>query len=248
MKLLLWLYVICSIFIFFPLHIFAYGIYTKASEGYDISFPQCYQSYPQKPFSFIIIGINGGKAFTQNPCLLDQFYWAKKENATISLYINLNFPSGKTTYFGMSGVKGTCKKSNIACQAYNYGYAAADFAFTYASSQLVRAPMWWIDIELTNSWSDTTALNDEVLQGAKDYLQAQNIDIGIYSIKSNWNDIMGETFIPRQNVSNPLQNWVVGDGIEADASSYCLQPFIAGSWTGLVQYASDIFDSDYACG
>lgn len=51
---------------------FAYGIYTGGMTGNDISYPQCStSSYPQN--SFGIVGVTGGRAFTDNSCLSKEF-------------------------------------------------------------------------------------------------------------------------------------------------------------------------------
>jgi non-ribosomal peptide synthetase component F len=53
----------------------AYGIYTSGTTGNDISYPQCSTStYPNN--SFGIVGVTGGKAFTDNSCLSQEFAWA----------------------------------------------------------------------------------------------------------------------------------------------------------------------------
>ena len=38
------------------------------STGYDIAYPQCSASFPADP-GFGIVGVNGGKPFSANPCL-----------------------------------------------------------------------------------------------------------------------------------------------------------------------------------
>ena len=39
-----------------------------SSTGYDISYPQCNVSFPASP-GFGIVGVNGGKPYSANPCL-----------------------------------------------------------------------------------------------------------------------------------------------------------------------------------
>src|SRR5437763_13476764 len=108
--------------------VFASGIYTGGTNGNDISYPQCStSSYPQN--SFGIVGVAGGRAFTDNSCLAQEFVWARALSTPASLYMNLNSTIGSTASKGMTGPYGNCKKSNKLCQAENYGYNAAQDAY-----------------------------------------------------------------------------------------------------------------------
>jgi hypothetical protein len=147
----------------------------------------------------------------------------------------------------MVGPAGNCAKSNTSCQAYNYGYAAAEYAYLSARSQVIDSSMWWIDIELANTWSDTVSLNASVLSGALMYLHAHGITVGIYSVESNWTAIMGDTFTSMDTTLTDIPNWVVAYDEDVPVSSFCSQPFIVGSQVWLVQYTQEIFDGDYAC-
>lgn len=65
--------------------------------GNDISWPQCGKTLP-KGQAYGIVGVNGGKATTTNPCLADQLKWANGSTNTnpkqpkIQLYVNTANP------------------------------------------------------------------------------------------------------------------------------------------------------------
>jgi hypothetical protein len=222
--------------------------YTRQTTGYDISFPQC-ASRSLPTGSFGIVGATGGRAFTANSCLASEYRWAQVGTRVApSLYMNLNYPSGTTASQGHSGPAGTCTGTDMACQAYNYGYNAAAYAF----NQGITFTMWWIDIETENSWSDLPSLNDEVIEGAVDFIQGHGATAGIYSTPSMWSSIAGKTFQPGtipipggKRVGVPVvANWVPGGSDSSCAGASTLYP---NGKVWLVQYASSPYDADYAC-
>jgi hypothetical protein len=76
-------------------------MYTGGTTGNDISYPQCStSSYPQN--SFGIVGVAGGRAFTDNSCLSSEYAWAHALSTPASLYMNLNSPIGSTASNGYS--------------------------------------------------------------------------------------------------------------------------------------------------
>ncbi|MBM2809631.1 MAG: hypothetical protein HW416_390 [Chloroflexi bacterium] len=215
--------------------------YPSGATGLTISFPQCDSPYPQAPFGFAIIGVNNGRAFTRNPCLASQFQWARSGRQPPGLYLNLNYPSSTTASAGMTGPAGACTREELSCQAYNYGYAAAESAVSIAHSQAATAQMWWLDVETENTWSYITALNARVIQGAIDYLRGQGFGVGVYSTRYQWGEIAGTA-----NVGLPT--WVGGDPSLDRAPSYCSQ---ANSWgggpVGLVAFSTGPIDGIYVC-
>src|SRR6266480_2425330 len=81
--------------------------------GNDISWPQCGGAFPTKA-GFGIVGVNGGRPFTQNPCLGPEWQWALSNKGAPAYYMNLSNP-------------GTADPAG-------YGAQAAAYAFNYASS------------------------------------------------------------------------------------------------------------------
>jgi len=218
-------------------HTLAY--YTSSRTGNDISYPQCGTSnLPQNAFG--IVGITGGRAFTGNPCLSKEFAWASNLPNPPSVYMNLNAPIGPTASEGMSGPYGNCAKEDGLCQAKNYGYNAAQYAFSYAADQDVLSPMWWLDIEVANSWSSDTSLNQRTIDGAvRFFAEQEEIAVGIYSTPSMWSSIT-------ENYRNHLPAWFPAGSMPPE--TYCSSKY---SFTGgpvyLVQYISNGFDTNYAC-
>ncbi len=188
-----------------------------------------------------MIGINGGREFYQNPCLAIEYDWARTAPASPSFYMNVNAPVGRAAFEARTGPKGDCALGDDPCLSYNFGYGAARLAYADANSQEASAPMWWLDVETTNSWSDNLAANAQVIQGAVDFLQAQGATVGIYSTPGQWQQIAG-TFAPG------LPVWVAGAVDADDAATFCTPAYgFGGGKVWLVQYPSGDFDGDYAC-
>src|SRR5579864_6452329 len=62
--------------------------YTQGSTGYDVSYPQCGAAAPTGAFG--IIGVNGGRPFSNNACLAAE-YSAAPQSPAPSLYINTGY-------------------------------------------------------------------------------------------------------------------------------------------------------------
>jgi hypothetical protein len=218
----------------------AYGIYTAGTTGNDSSYPQCSTStYPQN--SFGIVGVAGGRAFTDNPCLSKEFAWASALSSTpASLYMNLNSPIGSTASNGITGPYGHCKKSDKLCRAENYGYNAAQAASNYAANQSASSSMWWLDIETSNSWSSSTSLNRGTINGAIRFFTDKGVSVGIYSTPSMWSSIT-------RSYANHLPVWIAT--ASTTPSTHCSSTYgFTGGTVYLVQYPSGSrFDTDYAC-
>src|SRR5437762_7889741 len=92
--------------------------------GFDISWPQCGKQYPYGPVAFSVIGLNGGRPYTVNPCFLDQYRWAQRVETRPAVYVNMEFPKpGRVE--ALSGPYGVCLETDDWCRAYNYGYGIA---------------------------------------------------------------------------------------------------------------------------
>jgi hypothetical protein len=198
---------------------FAVGRY-----GNDISWPQCGGAFPAKA-GFGIVGVNGGRPFTQNPCLAAEWQWALANKAAPAYYMNLsNTSTSDPAGFGASAA------------AYALNYAAS---VTGASSAVGH--VWWIDVETANTWSSSQAANAAVVQGALTYLKQHTAKaVGIYSTGYQWGVITGGV-----HLSAPV--WAAGASSAASAPSMCGTGF-TGKPVKLVQYPAGSYDGDYRCG
>ena len=225
------------------------GKQPRGSFGYDISFPQCPAALPTQPFSFAVVGVTEGIAFSTNDCLHDEFLWAQQSlHAAPGLYLNIHSVMWSTALQSMDGPKGKCLWSNYSCQSYNYGYNTAQAAFNYAKDQGATTQMWWLDVEWMNYWTYNTALNDLVIQGAVDFVVAQGAAVGIYSTQLQWNYIAGPRFVPTlpRNASMPL--WLATVARNTEAASYCsADNGFGGGTIWYVQYPGRTFDENYMC-
>ena len=213
----------------------AAGPYPTGSSGFDISYPQC--GSPQPRGSFAIIGVTHGRAFSRNDCFAAEYQQAVAAvtAAGVSFYMNLNAAIGTTASNGASGPAGTCRRSDKGCQAYNYGYNAAQDAYSYASSS-GQAGVWWLDIETANSWNAQDALNRTTIQGAADFLTGSGRRVGIYSTQAMWTSITG-------GWSNGWPIWYAGTA----SCEYARARAFTGGEVWLVQAGSATDNGDIAC-
>jgi hypothetical protein len=221
--------------------------YLGVGSGFDVSYPQC--DKPDPSGSFGIVGVTGGKAFTSNTCFEAEYAGVRAGQA--SIYMNLNAAVGSTAGNGLTGPytsSGSCSHGDKTCQAYNYGWNAAQHAYRLAGAH--SASTWWLDIETANSWQAQTALNQSTIQGAVDFLLnraspsgATNpqptvgiSNVGIYSSPSMWQKITG-------GWKPDLPVWYAGTSATgcANASGFTGGPL----W--LVQQASGVAGGDIAC-
>ncbi|HET9733242.1 MAG TPA: hypothetical protein VFP54_11255 [Acidimicrobiales bacterium] len=223
--------------------------YNPGAVGYDISWPDCSTGNPPAPSGLAVVGVNDGLAFTHNPCLAAEAQWASTSGGGLTFYMNINSATPSTASEDATGPKGTCASNDTPCQDYNFGWNAAQDAFSYASSLGISSPMWWLDVEGPPGssdplWSPHPSDNAVILQAAIDALDSLGVQPGVYSTPYQWNLIAG-SFAP----DVPMWEAGASDLSTASTTEYCstaLKGFTAGPiW--LVQYADNTWDHDYAC-
>jgi len=223
------------------------------TRGYDISYPQCGGVYPTNP-AFVIVGVNGGRVYSANPCLANQVGWGGGAGA--QLYANTGNPGPALSSHWPLGQNAprVCDAANpdTADCAFDYGYNAA--ADSYATAQaaysqigLAAAPAatrWWLDVETSNSWRTDTNLNVAALQGAVAYLRdvAGVTRIGFYSTQFQWDTITGGSLAFNANPS-----WVAGASSLKAAHDRCTRPSFTGNVNVYTQYPYQGFDANFAC-
>ncbi len=191
--------------------------------GNDISWPQCGRAYPATP-AFGVVGVNDGLPDTVNPCLASEYHWALA-SGVVDLYMN------------------TANPGVVPAQAYNYGLAAARYAYSAATSKVNAGPghLWWLDVETGNSWSADQAANTEVIAGSIAFFRAKGVQVGIYSTQYQWGLITGGARIPS------VPNWVPGAASGAQALSFCASGrSFSGGPVAIAQYTT-AFDYDILC-
>src|SRR4051812_37666154 len=196
--------------------VLAAGIGTAAVAlgryGNDISWPQCGGAFPTKA-GVGIIGVTGGRPFTQNPCLAAEWQWATTAKGAPAYYMNLN--------------------NTGAADPAGYGAQAAAYALNYASSQTGASSAvnhtWWIDVETANTWSSNQAANAAVVQGALKYLKQHTAKpVGFYPPGYQGGVTTG-------GVRRGAPVWAAGASSAASAPSMCGTGF-PGKPVKMVQY------------
>src|SRR5258708_25304735 len=84
-----------DLYFFFTFQAFAVGV-SDFPYGHDVSYPQCVKdNYLHAGSAFGVVGVTGGKAFTKNLCLGNEFGWAKNLFSEPSVYINVHGAIGR---------------------------------------------------------------------------------------------------------------------------------------------------------
>lgn len=233
----------------------------EQSLGNDVSWPQCDKSLP-KGQAFAIVGVNNGLANTTNPCLAEQLEWAETsshhpDQPTVALYVNTANPGLAGSWWPSSNEYpegtavrnpyGTCESGEIseAC-SYMYGYAKAyDDAYIRGINN-PSSYLWWLDVETENSWSTHRAANRAVLEGMTDFFHSIGADVGIYSSRLQWRQIVG----PVRSSSSlySLPSWLAGASTERGAEANCSRaPLTAGGKVSLAQFVYGGYDYNVSC-
>jgi LysM repeat protein len=217
------------------------------ARGYDISYPQCGGPLPRS-VAFAIVGVNGGRPFTVNPCLRAQMAWAATAaDEQRRFYVNTSnpgplaasqWPAGHST---PKACGGSYSANDSASCAYDFGYEGAKFAASKVSGG-AQAGRWWLDVETTNTWSANQVSNLSAIQGALDYFRARGAQVGIYSTSHQWAQITGGAPVPGVPV------WIAGEGDYAAAVRACTAgASFSGGRVAFTQYAVSSYDANHRC-
>lgn len=219
----------------------AHALDGEQIPGYDISWPQCGRQYPPGPVAFAIIGINGGRPYTSNECLLDQYRWAQRMEAHPAVYVNVDYPKPDRPE-ARTGPYGLCADTDHWCRAYNYGYGIGREVVNRARSLHIEPSTWWLDVETGNYWSDDPTYNAQVIRGTLEFFRERALPVGIYSNTRQWRIIAGP-YAP----GGPI--WTAGaQGIDEAAARCTDRSFaFAGGTIAMSQYYDFGYDTNFRC-
>jgi hypothetical protein len=224
--------------------------------GVDISYPQCGAPLPTG-HAFALVGVNGGKATTTNPCLQTQLDWAAEARGgtvhdDIQLYVNTGNPGSGGFLWPESGDNhyGTCDGSNSRSCAYEYGWERARDDATDRGISNPEEYMWWLDVEIANTWDYSSGggtRNAAVLEGMTEYFTSIGVrGVGLYSTSYQWSHIVRHGVSATSSL-NGLSNWrPVGSDLEAAQASCDVAPLTPGVIVEITQYTTD-YDYNYSC-
>ncbi len=241
---------------------------SPVSVGFDVSFPQCGHTLPPSP-GFGIVGVNNGHGFSTNPCLAFELVWAQDAaNAAPAFYLNTQNPgpAGAPDWPVSQATPQACTGNNSTACAYDYGWnmASASYAAVLSAEAqdgaaspgaAANAAHWWLDVETANQWETTGGLyannaanqsyDQASLRGMLGYLQSAGAtQVGIYSTVRQWSAIMGVT-----SAFAGIPVWVPGLAASlTQAVDACTTTSFTGGRVALIQYPSQGYDGDYACG
>jgi hypothetical protein len=225
------------------------------SVGFDISQYQC-GNIPSAPAAVAIVQVSGGALNNPpNPCYVREAVWA---GADLSAYIYLDGLPNPAPPESMTGPASRCARIRPVCQAYDFGFNWAHHWVDYSRLQGINPKLWWLDVETGSGWTKP-AINDGVIKGAADALQAAGVRAGIYSTPYQWATIAGALVFPGIPVWTAGAGNLTGPGYSA--TSYCTMPghSFAGGQLAMVQwgYSGDFpgaykgppfpYDRDYVC-
>jgi hypothetical protein len=216
--------------------------YSSGTTGYDVSYPQCPGSTAPAG-AFGIVGVNGGRPFTDNSCLSNEYKAAPKSPAP-SLYINTGYTKAYRSSISpsCSSVASSVSGTSAQKQAWAIGCTEAEKSLAYANGQgATKVAMWWLDVETANSWSSSNlTLNQYAIQGVVSRLVQTGLPVGVYSTPSMWTAITGGNGRPTGNFTPTgiAANWV--------AAGNCGSPF-TNSPVWLFQAVVNGVDTDQAC-
>ena len=200
------------------------------NSGYDISYPQCKGELPSKFVGYAIIGLNGGKPFSENKCFQKQWDWALAKDA-VAVYINTADPGDESPVrYGKKIAKDTLKRLN--------------------KHDIKTGTPVWLDVETYNTWTSPDR-SVQLLTELAIALTAAGYPVGVYAPPAHWLEITG-------NANLALPTWLalgpytdISAGV-ADSKAACLQGSFGGKTPDLVQFVATVngvtLDRNIMCG
>jgi hypothetical protein len=227
--------------------------------GNDVSWPQCGKPLP-KSQAFAVVGVNNGLANTTNPCLSTQLSWAATSTGgtgqpRVALYVNTANPGLAGSWWPSSNVYGgkvvanpygICTGLQNRPCAYMYGYAKAYDDVKVRGVKNPSSYLWWLDVELMNTWSVDRGANAADLEGMAAYFTSIGARVGLYSTGYQWGMIVGQVGLG-SNLRG-LPSWLAGANGLPGAKGMCTwPPLTPGGRVTMTQFVANGLDYDYSC-
>ena len=168
--------------------------YPAQAHGYDVSYPQCATPGAPAGAQFAVVGVNGGKAFSRNPCLSDEWSHAHEPR---SVYLNSGY-NPENYRFADQLCRDLGDRLGGATpaerEAYAIGCAEATYSYEVMEQERVAgAQICWVDVESSNSWDELDVnLNRHALQGLFDQLVGHGCKVGVYAQYKEWRALTGD--------------------------------------------------------
>lgn len=194
-----------------------------AGWGIDVSWPQCGRPLPAVATGFAVVGVNGGRPMTGNPCLSAQLR-ALRGHLPVAFYLNLAAPS--------------------AGDPAAYGARIVEDGLARLARTGARVPVVWLDVEVLNEWRDP-ATNLAVINAALHRLEVHGFVGGIYSSTPMWQQVTGGATIR-------VPVWLAITGSEVPSLRRSCAVGLGGAKATMVQYvaitpAGTLVDADVLC-
>jgi LysM repeat protein len=208
--------------------------YWSGQIGVDISYPNC--AAPPGTREFAVIGLNGGRPFTTNPCFAAE--WAAATSRR-SVYINTAYSPTLARHITPDCAAAASAEGlrPSARRAYAIGCSEAAAALEQLAGTTPEAI--WLDVEPGNSWSSRRTLNAATITGLLEHLLTQSPapTVGIYSNDAYWQQLVGGW------PSLSVPEWIATNAPDPPG---CPTGFAAGPvW--LAQSTDGVLDRDTVC-
>ncbi len=226
--------------------------YPAAGSGYDASYPSAQCNTSTYPPGFAIIGLGGGRPFTTNACLTNEWNHASTSGtpAAPSLYFNTGYAGAyaKQITAGCQNAVGhapipssvTGHQRSTEEQAWEIGCSEAAYAALHEPG---TPAMWWADVETGNSWSTNTTYNDLAIDGIAYEMSSLGTPTGFYSTPAMWDKIAGAGFASTPAVD---ADWQPASSSSCPASGFSNSPVWLIQY-GTVTAGGASFSQDVAC-
>ncbi|NUR07608.1 MAG: hypothetical protein HOQ22_16320 [Nocardioidaceae bacterium] len=221
--------------------------------GADVSWPNCPKGLgmkarpalgkplPRADARFVVIGLTNGPAFHPNPCLVSQVAYAAERGLHASAYAVVTYPTRSQLRAYGDGSADTPQGQG---RLWNTGYAQARQNVDVMRSAGLDSPAVWLDVEPVTPpapWSKRPKRNREVVDGALAAYRDAGLDVGFYSVRSLWRQVLG-------GAGWGLPEWrSAGPQDRAAALAMCRQGSFNGGPAVLAQWWDDHRDHDVLC-